>query len=60
MTERPSGDPAWEGPKSRGLPRTAAHEAAPPPAGSDPAHRAGPKPVARWLGWSPTSWRTSR
>jgi hypothetical protein len=58
MADRPSGDPAWEGPKSRGLPRVA-----PATGGDASSHGEGSapaRPVARWLGWSPTSWRTSR
>lgn len=53
MTERPSGDPAWEGQKTRGLPVRR-------PEGEPPAADGSQAPVARWLGWSPTSWRTSR
>ena len=68
MADRPSGDPAWEGSKSRGLPRLAAMTGdegrttsdgavADEPRASDSPE---PKSVARWLGWSPTSWRTQR
>lgn len=61
MTDRPSGDPAWESPKSLGLPRLpagAVGHAVPSGGGTPPSEPA--RPVARWVGWSPTSWRTSR
>ena len=51
--DRASGNPSWERAGSIGLPKTS------PPAPATDATEP-ERPVARWLGWSPTSWRRDR
>lgn len=59
----PSGNPDWIPPwdpqneGSRGLPSLPAPEREAEGAPSEAPARKAEKPVAEWLGWSPTSWR---
>lgn len=54
MSDRahPSGHPDAEPSAGRGLP------AIPPPERETAAERQAARPVASWLGWSPTAWRS--
>lgn len=58
---QPSGDPAWEPAHGRGLPAIPAPTPveAPVSAAAAPVGAAEPEPARSWLGWSPTSWRTT-
>lgn len=62
MSDHPSGQPNggssdsvlgnWQSPNGRGIPTV------PGPRRADEAPPDALEPVAEWLGWSPTSWRS--
>jgi hypothetical protein len=57
MTDHPSGHTQWEAPQGRGLPTIPQPQRTTPGGG---ATSTAPvlEPVAGWLGWAPTSWRS--